>query len=104
MQPLNFMCPVLVSHPELLANVALRQNSPPVFMFVACAVVIISTAGDLEQQYSHQITWSPFNQSVFFVAVDVHGFCYVDDVSALASAVTLYAMSLQFGHSLFVVL
>ena len=66
---------------RLLAVAGLCQSSP-VFMFVVCAEVIASIAGAHEQQCSHQITWSSFNQSVFFVAVDVRGFFCVNDVAA----------------------
>ena len=89
-----------------LRTVSLRTKlrsecpSPPLSMFVVSAEVMISTTNALEQQNGHEVMRLPFDQSVFFVAVDVHCVFCVDNVFPLqASAVTLYATSLQLGPS-----
>ena len=77
MQPLIFMCPILVSRPGLPAVATSHQTSPVVSLFV----VTILTTNALEQQHGYQITWCPFNQSVLFIMSEVLRVFDVADVS-----------------------
>ena len=76
----SFVCPVVVCR-HGLPTVATVHESPYLVSFVTRDEVIILNTCALEQQHSHQITRSPFNQYVLLVTVDVCRVFNADGVS-----------------------